>query len=363
MKNKKLQINKETIRRYLENRMSVTERNRFERELQKHPFDAEAFDGFEQLSPGWLQNDLKELKNRIHRSQRKNNYRWWAAAASFLLLVTAGIFLFQLNQEDTMPEISELETTRLKQGQDKEQEPVQQPESDEIQIDTGEITPVGKTKKAVKDKTAIPYEKKENKLIAGAVEKTAEAVEESTGIVVINDNRSAAKSGSDIHFNPDSIKEWQKSALLPQKTALSIDKNDIFPDSFKNLPMQEREKVQVVSGITEQDKVITEKKVQLQDAVAQPEGGMAEFKRYLERQAVLPKGSGNTATTVNLMIKLDDEGKITGIENLNKSDAALFEQAKKIIRNGPGWKPQILNGQPVPAKVMLKIVFKKNSPE
>ena len=96
--------------------MTPAERNLFERELQKHPFETEALDGFQNINSNQFQKDLKELKVRIQQEKRKNYYKYWAAAASFLLIVATGIILFQLNEKTTIPKLVENKTVH-KQGE------------------------------------------------------------------------------------------------------------------------------------------------------------------------------------------------------------------------------------------------------
>ena len=99
MTSKNKHINEEGFLRYLNDQMNSAERNLFERELQKHPFEAEALEGFLNINTNQFQKDLNELKSKIHRKKRKNYYRYWAAAASFLLIVASGLIWFQLNEK------------------------------------------------------------------------------------------------------------------------------------------------------------------------------------------------------------------------------------------------------------------------
>ncbi len=112
MKTNKKHISSEDFQRYLENRMTDAERNAFERMLQKHPFEAEALEGFQQISPADLKNDLTELSGKITLAKKKKNTRFWAAAATFLLLISAGVVWFQLKEKSPVPEVSEVKTVQ-----------------------------------------------------------------------------------------------------------------------------------------------------------------------------------------------------------------------------------------------------------
>ena len=109
MTKKNKHISEKDFQRYLGNQMTDAERNAFERELQKHPFEAEALEGFQQISPEELSGDLLELKTRLFSEKRKSSYRYWAAAATLLLLVTSGILWYQLKDKNPIPAVTENE--------------------------------------------------------------------------------------------------------------------------------------------------------------------------------------------------------------------------------------------------------------
>lgn len=107
MKRIKKHIGKDEFQRYLENQMTDAERNTFERELQKHPFEAEALEGFQQISLADMDADLILLSGKIKSGKRKTSTRWWAVAASLLLLISTGIIWFQLNEKLPRQEVAQ----------------------------------------------------------------------------------------------------------------------------------------------------------------------------------------------------------------------------------------------------------------
>lgn len=112
MPRNKKHITKEDFQRYLKNRMTDAERNAFERELQKNPFELEAMEGFQHISHEELSNDLNELQAKFNRKKPKSNTRYWAAAATFLLLVSSGIIWFQLKDKNLIPKVTETKTIK-----------------------------------------------------------------------------------------------------------------------------------------------------------------------------------------------------------------------------------------------------------
>ena len=108
MSRNKNHIDKELFRRYLSNEMTDAERNAFEKELQKNSFEAEAMDGFENVSSAKFENDLNELSKKISSKKPKSRMPYFAAAATILLLITSGIIWMQLNRQQPIQKVSEV---------------------------------------------------------------------------------------------------------------------------------------------------------------------------------------------------------------------------------------------------------------
>lgn len=107
MKGSNSHISLEDFHRYLNNRMTDAERNAFERKLQKYPFEAEALEGFRQISTTDLNKDLQELSRKIPTKKNRSNIRYWAVAASFLVLISIGVLLFRITESPMAPQVAE----------------------------------------------------------------------------------------------------------------------------------------------------------------------------------------------------------------------------------------------------------------
>ena len=108
MSRNKNHIDKELFRRYLSDEMTDAERNAFEKELQKNSLEAEAMDGFENVSSAKFENDLNELSQKISSKKPKSRMPYFAAAATILLLITSGIIWMQLNRQQPIQKVSEV---------------------------------------------------------------------------------------------------------------------------------------------------------------------------------------------------------------------------------------------------------------
>ena len=109
MKGHNKHIDFEAIRRYRADEMTQEERNAFEKELQKDSFLSEAFEGMEQLPPEEMAQHIRELSPQVASPKKNDKFRFAAAAASVLILVSIGILWFQIQKENSVPKVTQAE--------------------------------------------------------------------------------------------------------------------------------------------------------------------------------------------------------------------------------------------------------------
>ena len=106
------------------------------------------------------------------------------------------------------------------------------------------------------------------------------------------------------------------------------------------------------------DKVFTSVQIE-----AQFPGGSAAWKRYLERNLNQSVPSDNGAPpgryTVILNFQVDKNGNISDIQ-ADPSGYGTREEAIKVIKKGPPWKPAVQNGHNVAYRVKQAITFVVN---
>ena len=107
MKRSNKHIGLDDFKRYRANQMSEAERNAFERELLKAPFEKEAFEGLQSLTDAQIDADLKELEAQVNLRKRKPVWPYWTAAASLLLLLLTGILLNELKDKTIIQEVAQ----------------------------------------------------------------------------------------------------------------------------------------------------------------------------------------------------------------------------------------------------------------
>jgi hypothetical protein len=109
-KNRNKQKDLNRFLRYTGRKMSASERNAFERELQKDPFSEEAVEGLEGIPAESVIRDLKILDNKILSGRKKRvNYLYRIAASVIVLLsISTLLLVFRHNKQESF--ISKNET-------------------------------------------------------------------------------------------------------------------------------------------------------------------------------------------------------------------------------------------------------------
>ncbi len=123
-------------------------------------------------------------------------------------------------------------------------------------------------------------------------------------------------------------------------------------------PPVEKESVAIVEApkVVEEDydKVFT--KVENE---AEFPGGRDGWRRYLERSLQYPDAAQENGTqgTVRVEMVVDKDGGITEVKALNDPGDGLAEEAERVIRKGPKWKPAEQNGRKVTYRFTQTVTF------
>lgn len=89
-------------------------------------------------------------------------------------------------------------------------------------------------------------------------------------------------------------------------------------------------------------------------------GGVSEWARYLQRNLRYPESARDMGITgvVRVQFIVDREGNISEVEALNDPGEGLAEEAVRIIKKGPKWRPAEQNGRKVIYRHKQAIVFR-----
>jgi hypothetical protein len=304
---------------YSGNKMTNLERNAFERELQKDPFSKEASEGFATMNPEEVEKDLSELKKRLGaRTKRKQRFVYYRIAASVAVLV-AIISIFIILEKNR----SSKEAGKIK--------------NDQVALAIPESAPLIKPsdKSEIKEKVSVPEEKKVNESAPVAAVRKAEK-EESPPVAGI----------------PEGEKIAENNVAFDNRQADSA--NVLVAVGYGT----EKSRDITVRGVVA--KIQMEKKVSESEFNhAEPAQGRKDFERYIEenlrRPDVLKEGE---KAIVLMTFIVRSNGIMDSIKIIRSPGPPFSDEAMRLIREGPAWKPSNKNGSSVDEEVKISIVFK-----
>jgi TonB family protein len=164
-KDKKIRTALSGFLRYIGKEMPNSEKNAFERELQKDLFAAEAAEGFDILTPSEVENDLSALQRKLKsRTSGRTRLLYYSIAASVaVLMVISSVFIIiQRNKPGKL--ISENAKT-VSQSEISELTAVSEPKIKEKQIAFNETKPTVQQRKKSEPVAAGEIETKNTHII------------------------------------------------------------------------------------------------------------------------------------------------------------------------------------------------------
>jgi hypothetical protein len=405
--------------RYRENRMTSEERNAFERELQKDPFLEEALEGLAAISTDEANSDIMKLQSKLSASYKhKNSIIFYRIAASVaILMVISSVFII-LERNRTTKELPN-EENKISGVEIKESKPVANPPDVKLPttIAKSEPAPGNKDKsddrmivtEVKRDKAAIKEEISAFRTDTGKIEKISEPerfmvagemaaprnaggisarsfVPQISGRVVSSDDLNPIQGvtimvkGTEIGTVTDSDGNFRLASnqALNHKLVASfigMESKEIMVrgDSTINITLNPSalaldEVVVVGYGVQKKSEITgaISDKINVQDKYAsdqylsaEPVNGLPALNKYIENNLVKPdifKKGQRVVVVVNFKVKTD--GTLDSFRIIKTGGQLYSEEAIRLIKEGPGWKPATENGKAVEEEVRVRIVFK-----
>ncbi len=398
--------------RYREKQMSDRERNAFERELQKDPFAEEAAEGYEEIKPSEAEKDLKalrkNLKSRISRRQRFIYYR--IAASIAVLMIISSIFIVveikkspnQLSQEVIQPSVIEIpESKPISEPVEviRETSPPTPPHPDESRVDRIEA-PVDKSEdrsvKALSDRRLRPAGIKipDSTIIHQARDRnlyiTEDHIVEPAVMLAKGEVPTKGKLTGRVLSSEDNLPvpsanilikgtkkgvitdaEGRFSITIPDTGQQTLIANFIGMESKEFVAKADTEvQVSLDPSVLSLDEVVVvgyggrKTAADSEDelpAFTQPHpvNGKASFNRYIQDNIKRPDTTTvgqRVVVVVNFLVR--SNGKIDSIKIVRSPSKNFSEEAIRLIKKGPAWKPAEENGIKIDEDVRVRIVFK-----
>jgi len=308
--------------RYRQNKMTDRERNAFERRLQKDPFADEASEGFKGIDPDLAEKDVSELSKSLKkRTGEKQRVIWYRIAASVaVLMVLSTIFIV---------------TDKSKEPEQIAYSPVEQ-KKEEIQILKEE--PVTENL----EYAALPAE-----------EKQKAAVDQKRS------SKPPARAAADVVENDKKTETREEKVIIEHHEAVMAadEVRPVMADAAeKAMPSKSARTIKTFDTITEfkpDTSEINEYTPPL------PANGRSAFDKYIRDNIRRPDTttSGQRVVVV-LNFNVNPDGKIDSIKVVRSPGKIFSDEAIRLIREGPKWKPAEENGTAISDEVRIRIVFK-----
>jgi outer membrane biosynthesis protein TonB len=327
-KNKNIRKLLMDIFRYHRNEMSGDERNSLEREFQKDPFTEEAGEGYRSVTEQEALKDITDLQKRLNRkTSGRSGFIFYRFAASIAILIAvSAIFVFI----DRGRQPAQLAENSI-------QAPI--PVTPENQPSAEQITKETSTKRE-----ALKTEKKSDGSMAGssgAKQKKSSATKSEPALAE-NMNIDSIPAIKEV---PPEIYYSDKSLSAPAR-AMAKDRSDSLSE------------VVVVGYGVSDDEAVAEKA----DAgliAPQPSTGKLKFNKYIQDNLHRPDSSTTgqrVVVVLNFLVKTD--GSIDSIKIVRSPGKLFSDEAIRVLKSGPSWKPALENGRAVEEEVRIRIVFK-----
>ena len=334
IKEKRENMNKqyEDIRRYLNDEMSGTERNAFEKRMENDPFLADALEGYSLLNDDEAGADIKSLKGTLRsRIRGRNTLLYRVAAAVVVLIGISSVLLvrnlrqpsLEMAESSEIPKesvISEPASTQAKSAQEKEgssgkgeqefeKEPASEPEEKAFLLSDDTIREDEQADRhALIDEVALKHV--DTVIVTDAVMAEvpvkAKQVEEAAPVAGVRAGK----------------------ATMKREVA---DKQELVALADENVP---------------------------ESRDAQPASGKEEYMRYLEKEVIYPEGYEQYGeVTLKLKVIIDTDGSIVNVIIEKSPDKAFSDEAERLIREGPEWLPAMRDGKAVRDTIKLELIF------
>lgn len=335
--------------RYIRGEMTNREENKFQRYLQGDPFAEEAEEGFSEFSHTDIEKDLKILDSRLknHISKRRRIV-WYRIAASVAVLMIIGSVWMISTRNKPVRELRDMSQIEKKSGEfeaEKKKEDVRAETSEEAATNIDNKSQSVEVEDAL---TASDAVLSENNTITD-VQLTA---------------------GEPEPANSEPIPEYKDEPVTAE-----IAERPPQPDEIQARYAVAEENNDAVQGIAYIDAPdssakslipaaaagVAEKSMNAQSRITAPApvDGETNFQQYIRDNIRIPDSipQGQEAeVSLEFIVRID--GTLDSIMVITSPGPEFSEEAIRLIKDGPAWKPAEENGIAVDNKTRLNIDFK-----
>lgn len=319
--NKNKSRNLSDFLRYHKNEMSGEERNSFERDLQKDPFAEEASEGFSLITADEAEKDLSAIKRKLERKTGKRSpVIYYRLAAAVAVLVTISVIFFNnwnMNEETTLSKNSTEEVKAPLTIAEAE------PLKDKTESPALPLSPSPPpAARAEAEKKEAVYE------VADIDEITADQMMTKDSVTLKNDVLAASAVADDDANTEEEVKMMMDASVAG--VALKEEAQAPLSARSKSAPA-------IVSP--------------------EPVTGLDSFNIWIEKNIHDPEPDKNLEEAVIISFIVMKDSTITKLKIISSPGEAFSREAKRLIKEGPLWKPAMIDGNPIEKEHRLTIRF------
>jgi hypothetical protein len=418
-KNKKNELS--GFLQYSENKMTNRERNAFERELQKDPFAEEAAEGFAEMPSEEVEEDLSILTKRLEkRAVRKQRYIYYRLAASvaILMVITSIFILVERNRSSKLineisnnrvalviPESSPLSKPVAKAGVTEKQLTTAEKKEDnslsrQISKEADKVEVVTDKARSEASMTAENARALEVKTVKGivAADKVAAApaafFTEEVGtrnqirgkVISSDDNQpipgaNIVIKGTSVGTATDrggnfklTLPDADSHSLVASFIGMESKELQVMGDTVVKVSLdpsvlalnevvvvgygtQRREDITAAGAVSRID--MEKKAPESEYYPTEPLTGRENYDKYIENNLRRPdilKNGERAVVVVGFVV--ESNGIIDSLKIIRSPGKLFSDEAMRLIKEGPGWKPAIKNGKTINDEVRIRILFK-----
>jgi outer membrane biosynthesis protein TonB len=399
MSGKKKHRTADEFLQYLRGDHSNQERHSFEHGMETDPFEKEALEGLEGLTPGEAETDIlslhARLRKRLARRRRIAIYSAAATVASLLIIGTIFIQIYDISPQAADETLSEKELPLITPEQEEAEETVGEAEefrsepeeplavadmSEEVDR-AGAVETTGykaddgkrdaKAPSSKKDPIVTPppepvkqevfVEKKIVVMDEEIVSVEAVPVQEQHAAAPVEKSAPATEEKSAAAPEPRRMKREKSGARQMEVTGEELDQvkggeKGMVAGSEVNLVMEPDMASPDDASLDDASTIASDESA----TRAEPAAGYNAFKQYIEDNIRFP--DSDTATTravVILKFIIAANGEIRDIRPLRSPGPDFTGEATRLLIEGPSWNPASNTAGATDEEVRLRIVFKK----
>ena len=368
MKNKNY-ISREILIRYLNGELPDEEAWKVEKAMQEDPFLAEAMEGMEMAKDqGGIPEDLEALERRISIREKENEKTirtpFLKIAAVILVLAVSVTAVYELffntvtNSELAMQknEVKKDSSESATYNDAGTVRPGQQPVNTPQKQGLGKISESKRLNSEEKirepsetfeqPKPATPENETPDK---GAVKIIAEDEEAAGNVTAMQASPIITDSARSVEITPRVTSATDlPAAASGDMAARALKKESRYPAERKAKSQPFESSKEVLSSGLDQ---------------CHPLPGDSAYLEYIKSNLQYPAAARqhNIEGDVTVEFTVNLDSSITNFNIMKGIGSGCNEEAIRLIRQGPKWVPQIVNGKPVLSIVVYKITFKLNN--